>query len=139
MDLSDGKKDTDSDDADETLPGHKQSQPARLSACNIPQTIIDTASDLPTQSGVERRRGSSVASTSPIARPLFSHYPCSRSEAGLHSNQVETSFASVAMAPEPFSGIKELIEDGGLIEDREDDIVGAEDWLDVTHAMLGAL
>ncbi|CAM9497763.1 unnamed protein product, partial [Ectocarpus sp. 13 AM-2016] len=130
---------TDSDHAGETLPGHVQSQPARPSACNIPQMVIDTVSDWRIESGAERRRGSSVGSTSPITRPVCSNSPCYQLEDGLHSSRFETSFSSVAMAPEPFSAMKELGEDGGWMDDREDDGVGAEDWLDVTHAMLGAL
>ncbi|CAN0123290.1 unnamed protein product [Ectocarpus sp. 6 AP-2014] len=138
IDVGDGTNGTDSDHADETLPGHGQSQPAWPSACSTSQMVIDTVSDWPTESGAERRRDSSVGSTSPTARPVCSNYPCYQSEDGLHSNRIEASFASVAMAPEPLSGIKELSEDGGWMEDREDDGVGAEDWLDVTHAMLGA-
>ncbi|CAM9538320.1 unnamed protein product [Ectocarpus sp. 8 AP-2014] len=129
IDVGDGTNGTDSDHADETLPGHGQSQPAWPSACNTLQMVIDTGSDWPTESGAERRRGLSVGS----------NYPCYQSEDGLQSNRIEASFASVAMAPGPLSGVKELSEDGGWMEDREDDGVGAEDWLDVTHAMLGAL
>ncbi|CAM9517697.1 unnamed protein product, partial [Ectocarpus sp. 12 AP-2014] len=139
IDVGDGTNGTDSDHADETLPGHGLSHPARPFACNASQMVIDAVSDWPTESGAERRRGSSVGSTSPTARSICSNYPCYQSEDGLHSHRVETSLASVAMAPDPFSGIKELSEDGGWMEDREDDGVGAEDWLDVTHAMMGAL
>ncbi|CAM9448382.1 unnamed protein product [Ectocarpus sp. 4 AP-2014] len=139
INVGDGTIGTDNDHADEILPGHGRSQPASPSACNIPQMVIDRVSDWRTESGAERRRGSSVGSTSPTARQECSNYPCYQSEGGLHSNRVETSFSSVVMAPEPFSGMKEISEDGGWMENREDDGVGAEDWLDVTHAMLGAL
>ncbi|CAM9615713.1 unnamed protein product [Ectocarpus fasciculatus] len=139
IDFSDETKSTGDEDADETLPGHGHSQPEMPSACNIPQTAIDTVSDWQIESGAEGRRGSSVASTSPIAPPVCAHYPCSQSEAGLRSNRVETSFANVALALGSFPGEKELSEDGGLMVDGEDDGVGAEDWLAVTHAMLGAL
>ncbi|CAM9112194.1 unnamed protein product [Ectocarpus sp. 13 AM-2016] len=137
IDVGDGTNGTDNDRADKTLPGHGQSQPTRLSACSIPQMVVDTVSDWPTTSGAEYRRGSSVGSTSLTARPVCSNSPCYQSEGGLH--RVENSFSRVAMAPKPFSAIRELSQDGGWMEDSEDDDVGTEDWLDVTHAMLGAL
>lgn len=62
-----------------------------------------------------------------------------QSEAGLIPNRVENGTAIVAMAPASLSISTEPWEGSGTMDDTEDDVPAAENWLDVTHAMLGEL
>ncbi|CAN0132740.1 unnamed protein product [Ectocarpus fasciculatus] len=138
IDVDDAKEGNDSDKREAGLFGHGNAQPEMLSACNIPHSIIDSGSDEATESGAACCKVSSLASTRG-APPLCSHSPCCQSEADLHSNRVGHRTARVTMAPEFLSELPALDEDGGMMEDTEDDSIGTEKWLDVTHAMLDAL
>ncbi|CAM9901202.1 unnamed protein product [Ectocarpus fasciculatus] len=137
IDVSDGTEVADIDKGEADIPGHGQIQREMPEASNNPQRIIGPLSEWPTEIGAVGGMTPSWASATPIASPGCSHYPCNPSEAVLHSDNVENSGA--VMAPEMLPILPELSEGGGLMEDTEDDGIGAANWLDVTHAMLGAL
>ncbi|CBN75400.1 hypothetical protein Esi_0093_0019 [Ectocarpus siliculosus] len=139
IDVCDGAKGTDNCKGEAALVGSWQAQGEKLSACNIPPTITDTASDRPTESGAECGSGLSVVSKSPIATPVSSQNACTQSNAGLISNGVENGTTIVAVAPESFPRFSQVWEGGDLTNDTEGDGAAAEDWLDVTYAMLRAL
>lgn len=107
--------------------GHAVAEHAMLSACNIPQSINNAVSSSPTETEAGCCMASGVASTSPAAPPGRSHYPCCESKAGPFSDRVENNTTSVTMAPDSFLRFPKLSEGGGLIEDREDHDIGAED------------
>ncbi|CAN0100861.1 unnamed protein product, partial [Ectocarpus sp. 12 AP-2014] len=140
IDVCDGAKGTDNCKGEAAQVGRWQAKGEKLSVCNIPPKVTDTACDLPTESGAERGSGLSVVSKSPIATPVSSQSACTQSKAGLIPNGVDNGTAIVAMAPESFPRSSEVREgQSDLTNDTEDDGPAAEDWLDVTYAMLRAL
>ncbi|CAM9645579.1 unnamed protein product, partial [Ectocarpus sp. 13 AM-2016] len=140
IDVCDGAKGTGNCKGEAAQVGRWQAQGEKLSVCNIPPKVADSACDRPTESGAERGSGLTVVSKSPIATPVSSQSACTQSKAGLIPNGVENGTAIVAMAPESFPRSSEVGEGQcDLTNDTEDDGPAAEDWLDVTFAMLRAL
>lgn len=83
--------------------------------------------------------GSATVSTAPIASPASSNTPCSLLTAGLRSDHVESNVDRLVITPESLLRVPEFSEGSGVVEDAEEENIGAGDWLDVTHRMLDAL
>lgn len=73
-DVGDRMNGTDSDKGEAALLCDVNTRHERWSAGYIPQNIIDTDSDWPSETGADGVTGSSVAAT-PSASPVFFHYP----------------------------------------------------------------
>ncbi|CAM9586204.1 unnamed protein product [Ectocarpus sp. 12 AP-2014] len=138
INVGDVKESKGSDKGEAGLLGHGHAQRELLSACNIPHDIIDSGSDWAKENGTACCKGSRVASTTSDP-PMCSHSPRCQSEAGLHSQRVGQRIAWVTLPPGSLSTSPALNEFSGVMEDTEDDSIGTEKWLDVTHAMLDAL
>ncbi|CAN0351208.1 unnamed protein product [Ectocarpus sp. 6 AP-2014] len=132
-------KGTDSDKGETIFQEGWQTQSAPLPASNIPEKVINTVPDWPTEGESECCVGSTQASASPTASPVSSAYPRCGLKTDLHSDRVERTFDSVDIAPERFSRLPGTRDGGGVVADAEEDSIGAENWLDVTHGMLDAL
>ncbi|CAN0122963.1 unnamed protein product [Ectocarpus sp. 6 AP-2014] len=138
INVGDGKEGKDSGRGEADLLGHGHAKRKLLSARNISHDIIDSGSDRATANDTACCKGSRVPSTTSIP-PVCSHSPCCQSEAGLHSKLVGHRIARVTLAPGYLSRSPAWHEVSGMMGDTEDDSIGTEKWLDVTHAMLDAL
>ncbi|CAN0222276.1 unnamed protein product [Ectocarpus fasciculatus] len=124
----------------ETPPqGHWENQSGALSVSNDAETTIGTALVFSTGGGGECRVGSTMVSTAPIASPSSSKNPCRILTTGRHSDKVESKVDSVDIPPEGMPRLPVMSDGGVMAEDTEEDLIGAGDWLDVTHGMLEAL
>ncbi|CAM9169205.1 unnamed protein product [Ectocarpus sp. 8 AP-2014] len=132
-------KGTDNDKGEPVVQGGWQTPSTTLSDCNIPDNNIYTTPDWPTEGEGERCIGSTQASAAPIVSPVSSAYTRCGLKTVLHSDRVESKVDSVDIAPEKLSKLPEICDGGGVVEDAEEDNIGAENWLDVTHGMLDAL
>ncbi|CAM9151229.1 unnamed protein product [Ectocarpus sp. 8 AP-2014] len=134
-----GTRGTESDDGETAFQGHRENQNSTLSACNIAQKILGGVPASSTAGEPERREGSAMVSTAPIASPASSNNPCRLLTTGLSFDHVESKVDSLVVAPESLSRLPGNSEGSGEVEDKEEGNIGAGDWLDVTHAMLDAL
>ncbi|CAM9529251.1 unnamed protein product, partial [Ectocarpus sp. 12 AP-2014] len=134
-----GTRGMESDEDETAFQGHWENQSSTSSACNIAQTILGGVPASSTGGEPERREGSTMVSTAPIASPASSNNPCRLVTTGLSFDHVESKVDSLVVAPESLSSLSDNSEGGGEVEDTEEGSIGAGDWLDVTHAMLDAL
>ncbi|CAN0386457.1 unnamed protein product [Ectocarpus sp. 13 AM-2016] len=134
-----GTRCMDSDEGETAFQGHWENQTGTLSACNIAQKIPGGVPASSTRGESERREGSTLVSTAPIASPASSNNPCRLLTKGLSFDHVESKADSLVVAPESLSRLPDNSEGSGEVEDTEEGSIGAGDWLDVTHAMLDAL
>ncbi|CAM9421108.1 unnamed protein product [Ectocarpus sp. 12 AP-2014] len=132
-------KSTDSDKGETIVEGVWQIQSDTLPACNIPVKTINTVSDWPTEGESECCIGSNQASAAPIAFSVSSAHPRCGLKMDLPSDRVESRVDSVDIAPERLSRLPGMSDAGGVVADAEEDSIGAENWLEVTHGMLDAL
>ncbi|CAM9602925.1 unnamed protein product [Ectocarpus sp. 12 AP-2014] len=137
-DVGDSMNGTDRDEGQAAPLCDVNTRHGRRSAGYIPQNIIDTDSDWPSESRTDGVTGSSVVSTPP-ASPVFFYCPCCQSEARVHYDRFESSACSVVVAPELLSRLLTMGRRGGVGGDADDECIGAGNWLDVTHAMLNSL
>ncbi|CAM9597989.1 unnamed protein product [Ectocarpus sp. 13 AM-2016] len=113
----------------------KGTESDQLSTCDNPEKIIGTILVRPSEDA--GGSGPTLASTTiPVARPASSHHAWCHLKTEFHSGRIEKSVAHMTMADESLPRLPQLSEGGGLLEDNEDRSIFAEDWLDVTHAML---
>ncbi|CAM9578735.1 unnamed protein product, partial [Ectocarpus sp. 4 AP-2014] len=119
--------------------GGWQTQSGTLLACNLPEKVMNTVHDWLTEGETERYLGSTQASAVPVASPVSSAYQGCGLKTVLHSDRVESKVDSVNIAPERLSRLAGMSTGGAVVEDAEEDSIGTENWLDVTHGMLDAL
>ncbi|CAN0382667.1 unnamed protein product [Ectocarpus sp. 12 AP-2014] len=129
--------DADRDKGETAHQGQWETQSDTLSACIVSENIMDAIPVWPTEGGPEGCKHPTLASTERSASSVFSHYQCHRWKEELHSDGVENKTDSVVIASE-WLRLPGMSDGGGDTEDTEDDGIGAEDWLDVTYAMLDA-
>ncbi|CAM9113851.1 unnamed protein product [Ectocarpus sp. 8 AP-2014] len=134
-----GTRGTESDEGETAFQCHRENQSSTLSACNIAQTILGGVPASSTRGEPERREGSAMVSTAPIASPASSNNPCRLLTTGVSFDHVESKVDSLVVAPGSLSRLPDNSEGGGEVEDTEEGNIGVGDWLDVTHAMLDAL
>ncbi|CAB1111406.1 unnamed protein product [Ectocarpus sp. CCAP 1310/34] len=130
---------TESDEGETAFQGHWESKRSTLSGCNIAQKILGGVPASSTWGKPERREGSTMVSTAPIASPASSNNPCRILTTEISFDHVETKVDSLVITPESLSRLPDKSEGSGELEDTEEGSIGAGDWLDVTHAMLDAL
>ncbi|CAN0090205.1 unnamed protein product [Ectocarpus sp. 4 AP-2014] len=110
----------------------------KVSTNDNPEKIIGTVPVRPPESG--GGSGPTLASTMiPVAPPASSHPAWCHLKTDFHSDRSENSVAHTTMADESLPRLPQLSEGGGLFEDNKDRSIFAEDWLDVTHAMLDTI
>ncbi|CAM9299056.1 unnamed protein product [Ectocarpus sp. 8 AP-2014] len=115
--------------------GAKGTGSDKLSTCDNPEKIIGTVPVRPSEGG--GGSGPTLASTMiPVAPPASSHHAWCHLKTEFHSDRIESSVAHMTIADESLPRLPQLSEGGGLLEDNEDRSIFAEDWLDITHAML---
>ncbi|CAM9689429.1 unnamed protein product [Ectocarpus sp. 6 AP-2014] len=132
-------KGTDNDKGETVVQGGWQTQSTTMSGCNVPDKIIYTTPYWPTEGESECCTGSTQASAVPIVSPVSSAYTRCGLKTVVHSDRVESKVDSVGIAPERLPKLPEIRDRGGVVEDAEEDNIGAENWLDVTHGMLDEL
>ncbi|CAM9752876.1 unnamed protein product [Ectocarpus fasciculatus] len=125
------------DEGETALRGRWENQIGMISACNVAEKTLGTVAVCPTGGEAECRMGSTMVSTAPNASPASLNIPCRLLTTGLHSDHAECKVDSLVITPESF--LPQMSEGSGVVEDAEEGSIGAEDWLDVTHAMLDAL
>ncbi|CAM9981790.1 unnamed protein product [Ectocarpus sp. 12 AP-2014] len=131
--------DADRDKGETANQGKWETQSDTLSAYLVSENIMGAVPVWPTEGGPEGCMRPTLASTERSASSVSSHYQWHRLKEELHSDGVENEADSVIIAPERLSRLPGMSDGGGVAEDMEDDSIGAEDWLDVTYAMLDAL
>lgn len=131
-------KGTGSDTGEGILQGLRPAQCDKLSTCHNPEVIIGTVPFRPSEGGAGS--GPTLGSTTiPVAPPASSHHARCHLKTEFFSDRIENSVAGMTMADASLPRLPQLSEGGGLLEDKEDGSIFAEDWLDVTDAMLDAV
>ncbi|CAM9492008.1 unnamed protein product [Ectocarpus fasciculatus] len=131
--------DADRDKGETARQGHWETQSDTLSAYSFPENIVGAGLVRPTEGGPEGCMGPTLASTARTASLVPSNYTWRSLKEELPSDSIENKADSVVIAHEPLLRLPGMSGEGEVVEDTEDDSIGAEDWLDVTHGMLDAL
>ncbi|CAM9755098.1 unnamed protein product [Ectocarpus fasciculatus] len=134
-----GMKGTVIEEGETALQDHWENQCSTLSACNVAEKAIDTVPVFLSGGEAEGRMSPTMALTAPVACPSSSTNPCRLLTTGLHSDNVGSRVDSLDVAPKWLSRLPGLCDGAVMVEDTEEDRIGAGDWLDVTHGMLDAL
>ncbi|CAN0364964.1 unnamed protein product [Ectocarpus sp. 6 AP-2014] len=132
-------KGTENDKGETVVRGGWQTQSGTFPAWNIPEKDMNTVHDWLTEGETECCSGPPQASAAPITSPISSAYQGCGLKTVLHSDRVESKVDSVDIAPARLSRLAGMSDGGAMVEDAEEDSIGAENWLDVTHGMLDAL
>lgn len=131
--------DADRDKGETAHQGQWETQSDMLSAYIVSENIMGVVPVWPTEGGHEGCMRPTLASTKRTASSVSSHIQWHRFKEELHSDGIENKADSVVIAPEWSSRLPGMSDGGEVAEDTEDDSISAEDWFDVTYAMLDAL